>query len=86
LHITKNPRGKKGLDERDAITVTPLELREYEISKVTLFPEGRELKFEQTGDGLKIHLAGVTPDPVSTIIAVEFGGQDLHFGNMDDHD
>jgi len=71
LHIMKNARGKVGIEGKETITVGPVTGR---IKRVALFPDGTTLAYESADGRVTISLAGVTPDPVSTIIAIEVLG------------
>ncbi len=67
LHFIENPRGKTGLSPDEQISVGPLA---HKVSGVTWMNTGKSLHFEQTEDALCISLAGVSADPVDTIMAI----------------
>jgi hypothetical protein len=69
LHLLKNPRGKAGINGRTSLKVGPMP---GTVSKISLYPGNVSLIFNSEGDMITIDLVSVEPDPVSTILAVEF--------------
>ncbi len=66
LHLLVNPFGKTGWKEGDLV-VSPLK---EQVESVVSVPDGMDLKFAQSGEQLTIHMQGIVPDPVSTIVEI----------------
>lgn len=71
LHILKNPRGKKGLPADGKISLPTAGLPGKILSAVCM-NTGAAVPFALEGDAIVIKAAGLTPDPVDTIVKVQF--------------
>lgn len=67
LHLIKNPRGKTGLPEASIFSTDPINAQ---VKSVVWMNTNKPLNFTQKGKVLTIKLAGVTADPVDTIIKI----------------
>jgi hypothetical protein len=70
LHILSNPRGKTGLPTGNSLTVGPITAN---VSGVKLLNNNTSRSFTKSGTNLTIDIAGITADPVDTILEISLG-------------
>ncbi len=69
IHMLKNPKGKTGMPETDHLSIN---LPKAKVQSIVWMNTGKSLKYIQKGNKLNISLAGVTADPVDTILSIKF--------------
>jgi hypothetical protein len=67
LHFIQGPDGKKGYAGEQSVTISPVKDR---VQQVVWLNENKPLSFKQDGQRLTVTMAGITADPVDTIVKV----------------
>jgi hypothetical protein len=68
LHLLRNPLGKRGMPETGALDLPALAVR---VTRVTWMNQGKEVPFAQDRRKVHLDLAGVSADPVDTILKLD---------------